>query len=346
MGFDVSTHPVDFDLIQNRLIPYIRGEKDDIADLVADALRITQVGYRANAWGLGLVDLEHQEFDAKPRKPNKKVQSTGATKKPENKRAWLVPETFDSDLHVWGRPFFITTATERVSESIDRYLAATPKQVDKIAKEMLCELNPKLVEKVTPSTKGKLPKPKQLAQNIRFPLDFYRDAYSKLKSGEVVQLPDGRAISAQELFLGSFGLDVMNFAAKLQPGWMSRGYVWFTAFLRRAKLDASKYVKSAASLFQPMGKEVKGFSKRFVPEIIENFMLGGYVQPKKVVAFRKWMEQHTEKMIEACVAEDWKEEGSRKDFLKVMESLRDAEYRKMGFLEATEVYSGPMGVMN
>ena len=40
------------------------------------------------------------------------------------------------------------------------------------------------------------------------------------------------------------------------------------------------------------------------------------------------------------------EAGARPDFLKVMEPLRDAEQRKMGFLEAAEVYSGPMGVMN
>jgi hypothetical protein len=75
-------------------------------------------------------------------------------------------------------------------------------------------------------------------------------------------------------------------------------------------------------------------------------MLGGYVQPKNVPAFRRWMEKNTEKMIAACVAANWNEEGARADFLKVMEPLRDAERRKMGFLEATEVYSGLMGIMN
>jgi hypothetical protein len=292
------------------------------------------------------VDLSHQESDAKRKKPTKQPAATGSRKKPAAKPKWLVPETFDADLHVWGRPFFITTPTERVSESIDRYLAATPRQVDRIAKEMLHELNPALVGKVTPSAEGQLPAPRQLAKNIRFALDFYRAAYPKLKSRERVQLPDGADVSPEELFLGSFGLDVVSFAANLQPGWMSRGYVWFTAFIDRAGLDASKYVESAASLFQPLLKEVTGFRKAFEAGITANYMLGGYVQPRNVPPFRRWMEQNTEKMIAACVAEDWNEDGSRADFLKVLEPLRDAEQRKMGFLEAAEVYSGPMGVMN
>ena len=33
---------------------------------------------------------------------------------------------------------------------------------------------------------------------------------------------------------------------------MSRGYVWFTAFIERAKLDSSKFVESAAPLFEPV----------------------------------------------------------------------------------------------
>jgi hypothetical protein len=338
VGFDVSAHPVDVDLIQKRLLPYVRGE-GDITDLVETAVRLAQVRFRANAWGLGLLKLSRAESEAKR-------NETGAGKEPVAERKWLVPESFVSHLHVWGRPFFITSPTERVSEAVDRYLAATPGQVDSIAEGMLRELNPALPGNVTPSTEGKLPGPEQLAKNVRHALDFYRAAYPKLKTGERVELPDGDDASPEELFLTSFALDVVTFAANLQPGWMSRGYVWFTAFIARARLDAGEYVESAASLFQPLLQEVDGYREAFEATITENYTVGGYVRPNNVPAFRQWMEQNAEKMIAACVADGWDEDGARADLLKVMEPLRDAERREMGFLEATEVYSGLMGIMN
>ncbi len=344
MGYDVSAHPVDVELIQHRILPYIRGE-GNIDDLVETAVRLAQVRFRANAWGLGLLEVSHKESDAKRKKPKKKAGAKGE-KKSVAKPKWLVPDAFDSGLHVWGRPFFITTPSDRVSESIDRYLAATPRQVDKIAEDMLRELNPALVGKVEPSTEGKLPGPKKLGESIRFAIDFYRNAYPNLKSGKPVRLPNEEEVAAADLFLGSFGLDVVTFASQLQPGWMSRGYVWFTAFIDRAMLDASKFVESAAPLFQPMWKDVKGLRGSFETSIISNYSLGGYVPPNRVPDFRVWMEKNTEKMIAACVKEDWDEAASRADFLKVMEPLRDAERRGMGFLEAAEVYSGFMGVMN
>src|SRR6476620_1507355 len=79
MGYDISFHPVDVRLVQERVTPFLagRGNDDDLDDLIADAVRQAKVRFRANAWGLGVMQ-------AKP---------GGA---------------FDTRLHVWGRPFFVT----------------------------------------------------------------------------------------------------------------------------------------------------------------------------------------------------------------------------------------------
>lgn len=75
MGYDVSAHPVDVDLIQDRLLPYVQGE-GDIDDLIQDAVRLAQVRFRANAWGLGLVNLAHAEADEKRKKPTKQKSAS------------------------------------------------------------------------------------------------------------------------------------------------------------------------------------------------------------------------------------------------------------------------------
>jgi hypothetical protein len=58
------------------------------------------------------------------------------------------------------------------------------------------------------------------------------------------------------------------------------------------------------------------------------------------------MDDHTETLIKACIAEKWDEADARRELLKNMEAFRDAERRGMGFMEAAEVYSGIMGSMN
>jgi hypothetical protein len=340
---DVSAHPVDVALIQRRILPYIQG-RGDLSDVLAEAVRVARVRFHANAWGLGLNEVDFAERQAK-RKRTKSIGVSAA--KAKSRPKWLVPDTFDAELHVWGRPFFVTTPPERVSDTIDRYLAvSTPKQVAAIAADMLRELNPALVGKVKPDESGKLPTPKRLAQGLIAPLNFFRSAYPHLKSGTPVALPNGETADAAELFLHELPLHVISFASVLQPGWMSRGYVWFTSFIGRAKLRPGKLVESAAALFEPLLSRVKGFSKAFDPTITSNFTIGGYVRPENVPAFREWMDKNSEKMIAACVKEKWDEGGARQDFAKVMEPLRDAEHRGMGYLEAAEVYSGPMGMMN
>ena len=72
MGYDTSYHAVDLPLIQTRLLPYVSGQ-GSIDDLVEQALLLSKVRFRANAWGLGSKDFPARE----------------------------------PFLHVWGRPFFI-----------------------------------------------------------------------------------------------------------------------------------------------------------------------------------------------------------------------------------------------
>jgi hypothetical protein len=59
MGFDISSHPMDVSLIQTRILPYLRGQ-GNLDDLITEAVRLAKVRFRANAWGLGLVQLQSE----------------------------------------------------------------------------------------------------------------------------------------------------------------------------------------------------------------------------------------------------------------------------------------------
>jgi hypothetical protein len=323
MGFDISSHPIDVGLVQSRLLPYLRGQGSaaDLDDLVAVAVRHAQVRFRSNAWGLGLVALSQGKGKA------------------------AVPAAFDPDLHVWGRPYFVTADTPQVGEVLDRYLAATPAQADAIAMQQLHALHPDLPNLVQPDTDGALPDDATLARGLRGDLDFLRASYGNLATGKPVKTPDGEATDPEDLFLFTMPLAVVTFAAHLSPGWMARGHVWFTEFLAEAKLDGDGLVESSAAVFEPLLSPIGGWQEAFEPAITQNYAVGGYVRPANVPAFRRYWEAHRPDLVAPYEAEGHAADGAV-NWTKIREALLDAERRGFAFLEATEVYSGFMGVMN
>src|SRR5262249_43000951 len=154
-------------------------------------------------------------------------------------------------LHVWGRPFFITDESpEEVSAGIDRYLAATPRQVDAIARDMLRKMRPGLEKQVQPSAEGSLPGDADLAQGIRGRIDLLRDAYAAMMRGETFQVNDEEH-DPQEVLASDLPFLVVDFAANFTPGWMARGYVWPTHLLAEAGLDVDEFFGTAAGVFAP-----------------------------------------------------------------------------------------------
>jgi hypothetical protein len=320
VGYDVSFHPVDVELIRTRLIPFIRGE-GDIDDLVQRAVRLAKVRFRANAWGLGALDCGKGE---------------------EKTAAMAIPDHFDSHLHVWGRPFFITDESpEDVSSSIDLYLAASPREVDGIARSMLHKLKPGLEKHVQPSTGGKLPSDNNLNRGLRARMEFLRAAYAALQRGETIEMND-EEVDAADALAGNVPLLVLDFAANFQPGWMARGYVWPTHLLSEAGLesDVEDLFGAPAYFLEPLSKEVKGLNYLDLePTITSNYTVGGYVSPADVPKLRALLEDHRDRILEA-------NEGCENDLRKIVEAVHDAQRRGMGFAEAAEIYSGIMGIMN
>jgi hypothetical protein len=324
MGFDVSFHPVDVELIQQRLLPYVEGQ-GTIDDLVLDAVRLAKVRYRAKAWALGL--LHYQEAKAKG-KPSKKTVPAMPADSP----------AFDSQLHLWGRPFFITVdRPDQVSRAIDHYLAAKPNEVDALAADMLRILDPELVDIVKPKQEGQLPEDAALAEHLRHEMDLFRECYQARGQKKKVRLPDGRLASPREMFRHHFPLAILSFAAQFRPGWMARGHVWPTCLLEELGLELPPYFTSPASLFKPILEKVPEIGRNLENTISANYMVGGYIPPDNASDLRIFLEEHLDKA---------KNPEYRVTYQKILEAVQDAEREHMGFAEASEIYSAPMGVLN
>jgi hypothetical protein len=303
MGFDTSFHPVDFAVCQ-RLHPYILGDAgpDSIEDLVRDAVRIAKVRFRANAWGLGATK-------ANP------------------------PPSFQSHLHVWGRPFFVTgEGTERIASGIDVYLSAQPSEVDEIARSMLDGLEPGFAARVRPDEGGSLPDDAGLARSIRGRVDVMRDCVAAIRAGRPTVMLGDRALDAAGV-LGRELMDVVvEFAAAVRPGWMSRGHTWPTALLQGH--EARKLFIANVAPVMPIYKTFGQLRWASADSIYENYMVGGCLSPKDIPAVRS--------ALSAVPIQP----GLELERRKLDEALADAAHRNLPFAEATEIYSGMNGIMN
>lgn len=375
---DISYHPVDVELLHQRIIPYVTGQSN-IDDLVERAVRCARVRRRANDWGLGALELDHQISDAQ----HQVTESMASANKPGlisrlfgSKRQQTAPQIrtigipgFESDLYVWGRPFFITMAGhDAVSDAIDHYLAAEDDPaVDAIANRMLESLDANQVpipddlpspireafERLTPSIVQSVRRSEdtpdvsddELIQSIRWKLDLFRKCYPHLETGETVTDDDGNSHNPRELFKTDFLLAAMEFVAILRPGWMARGNVWPTLLLDQAGIDHGQWFEKPTLLVEPLMDKFPDIAEGLHTTVMNNYMVGGMVPAERVGELIDVFESRTDELIAQARSEQW-EDDARLCLGKILEAAYDAHRRGLPFAEATEVYSAPMGMIN
>jgi len=162
MGLDISAHPIDTALFRDRLIPFVQGQ-GALDDVIERAVALAAVRYRANSWGLGAYNVQRAFTDAQGEAAPKVVHQYerpvsqpsmlgrlfGAKAKTVTE-SYEAPERvpglpdFDTDLALWGRPFFIVADDEATAlADLERYLALPAQSeaaVDALCQEMIARM--------------------------------------------------------------------------------------------------------------------------------------------------------------------------------------------------------------
>ncbi len=394
MGYDISNHAIDVAFLRERLIPFVmgRGTLDDLSDDIDRATRLNLVAHRANGWGLRTVSLDHaihaaQRNAAVPRPapppppappPTLWQRLTGRrpAPPPAPPEAWVrtsgIPG-FDSDLSVWGRPFFIVAGnSDEALREFDAYMQAGEDDVDAIARRMFARLDA-MRDRVDPRCA-----PEVVAVLDRFhPLEAHLPQLDASEAAALDRASVRRHIERKLLLLQRFWaerssddpieddlldepvvpseyieclpFDIINLAAQWLPGWMGRGHVWPTRLFDEIGVEVDHLFETPEPLFQDLVREDKRLRGAFCATIPCNYSLGGYVPPEKIEAFIALLERHRTDLILAW--SDRKDPAEIDDMLaadytKILEPALLARRNGHGFLEAAEVYSGFLGAMN
>ncbi|MEV6098690.1 hypothetical protein [Nocardia sp. NPDC051981] len=318
MGYDISFHPVDMRLVEERVIPFLagRGSDADLDDLIADAVRQAKVRFRANAWGLGVL----------------KASGSG---------------DFDSGLYLWGRPFFVTADDPAsVAETVVRYCNSALDEVDDLARSQIDLLDPALSKHVEPDMAGTLPAGHQLAKGFRWKLDLLRVATSAVRAGRpTIRNGDGDEISAANALTGNIQFVLIEFLAALLPGWIERGRVWPTELAEQATTNGYPPLADNTPLFGSFPAEFPSLDWESNWTIPSNYAIGGYAAPSNIQPLRNWLSQNVEAL--AAVGDQWDDRPYvRKALRKFDEALALAELTGSAFVEAAEIYCPGMGTVN
>ncbi|MEC3916665.1 hypothetical protein [Nocardia sp. CDC160] len=318
MGYDISFHPVNMRLVEERVVPFLaaRGGDDDLDDLIADAVRQAKVRFRANAWGLGTMKAYGREG-------------------------------FDSGLFIWGRPFFVTAEDPAtVAETVVRYCDSHLDEVDDLARGQIALLDPTLAKYVEPDMNGTLPDDHLLAKGFRWKLDLLREAASAIRAGRTtIRNGDGDEISAASALTGNAHFVLIEFLAALLPGWIERGRVWPTELAEQAATEGNPPLSDNSALFGSLPTEFPSLDWPSNWTIPSNYAIGGYAAPSNIHPLRTWLSRNLDDLT--AVGDQWDDRPYvSKALRKLDEALALAELTGSAFVEAAEIYIPGMGTIN
>lgn len=398
MGYDISNHAVDTELISARLIPSIT-QRVDVADLLDRGADLAAVAHRANEWGLRVVALDHKIADVQrergPKTKMSRPKRTGFVDRLLGRQQYEefeVPSLasglpgFNSDLSVWGRPFFIVAdAPDEALRVLDQYMACRGDRLDAVdaiaraAVQRLESLRGRLRPELHPDVVAMLDSYYPLLEHL--PARDETDGFdiAAVRSHMAKQLAlyqtawherDAETFSdSAELGDGAAGQEddpeeppspgdvaraapyfVLRIASQVLPGWMGRGYNWPSALLDKIGVKHKHLFETPTSLFEPLVREYPAIEDSFSTTIQDNYSLGGYVRPENIGALKDLLIKHRRDLILAWYdRKDVPEQDLHwydADFQKVVEPVFLAHREGYGFIEAAEIYSGFMGAMN
>src|SRR5262245_12216161 len=152
----VSFHPVDVAFFDDLVAPLIAGRKVNPESFLVDAARVRRTGWVARRYAVALEGLA-AAIEAPKADPAGSVWERLRTNLEKldhrpDEAVRRAAKVFDRDLHLDGRPFFVTEGSaERVAEAVARYVAAADEETaDRIARDQLARLDAELAKALEP----------------------------------------------------------------------------------------------------------------------------------------------------------------------------------------------------
>lgn len=353
MGFDYSCHPIDENLIKERILPFVMGD-GNIDDLVAEAIRVRNIAHECKRWARAVSDLESRMRKAQMKELPRELESVAVPVRKKNffdkilrrtpptrmEERTRYPKTtgipgYDCDLHLYGRPFFIDEEdSNQVAASYQKYLLSDLTLVPNLALEALESINAKMNQLPSDVSEGArkimqrfyplrdhlvlpaadLRTDLQIADSIMRPMNIIRDVWLNRNQKNHSIVLDGEQILSAKC-IPTIPYYCVMLAASLIPGWMGRGYNTPSSLLSEVGVDTDRIFVPPTRLFESVIAVDSRAGDSIDTHCFEHNSLGGYVEPKAVGALVALLEKHKDEILHLYAKDGVATESQKNEML-------------------------------
>ncbi len=332
----ISFHPLNLDLFDRFIAPLIAGEKIHPEEYLAASLRLRENAARARMYVHGI--RYRLESAAAPKAEDgapiwKKIKiRLDALEHQVDDLSALLTERLEPDLHLDGRPFFITdNSASKVAGAVDDYLDAdSPGAVDALAREQLIRLDRRLAGAVEPVEEAPPSGPMEFRRTL---LDEMRKIYDLARTARA-----GGDRSVLESDLAFLALQVHSRAV---PFWYGRDVDGLETVCRAAGVQAPDCLVPAWRVLGNACSAFPGIKDHLKLELPSPRSIGAYVAPEQIDDLLDFLNTAGGRIIQAATRHD---AGQTCAILlrKIKECAVYAAKHRFGYLEGAGIVPSHM----
>ncbi len=345
MQGSVSFHPVDMRFFEELIEPLICGSaKVNPEDYLAEALRCRQAHTRARRYILGIEQLM-EAAEPPPVVPQKtwlnavrvRVERLAFEPPPVVKKAL---ELIEPDLHLEGRPFFITEgSTERVADLVQDYRdAPSGDAADSLALEQLVRLDPELAREVEPDPfdpeSSDMSHRNELLGALKGVFDLAKSARDGTDWGRL----GGERRPAVQVMAEELPWRAVALSARVMPFWQAHDVDGLETICRLAGVEPPPVMVPAWRLFGSACQEFPELQGALGVELSSPQSIGAFVAAEDMAELQDFLNNYGSRIIQAAT-QHGEGPACRTLLRQIRECVTFYERHGLGYLEASGIGS-------
>ena len=319
----VSFHPVDVAFFDELIAPLTSGRKVNPETYLHEAARVRRSGWVARRYAVALEGLaaaiEAPKADPKSSMWERLRTNLEKLDHRPDESVRRAAKVFDPDLHLDGRPFFVTEGSaERVADAVAQYAAAPDEAAaEKVAQDQLSRLDPELAKVFEPADLPDLSSDLGRRNDLLGELKAIHDLARQARVDEI----PWRAVAVH---------------GKARPFWLARDVDGLETICRAAGVLAPDCMGPAWRLFAEAIETLPSLKDRLKLEMNGPRDVGAFVSPTEVGQLLEFLGQQGTRIISAAARAG---EGPMATVLlrKIKECATYAKKNGLGYLEASGV---------
>jgi predicted RNA-binding Zn ribbon-like protein len=246
----------------------------------------------------------------------------------------LVIDTVEPELHLHGRPFFITEgSSERVTGIIDEFLSTSGgAAAESLILEQLIHLSPELGKQVQPIEEPDPTTPASYRQELLESLKQIHSLAQAAGDGDCLQA-DRQGRPAIEVLLAELPWRALTLHSKVVPCWTASQVDGLESICRASDITPPDCLVPAWRLFGDACEQFPGLRESIDVELKGKQDIGAFVSPADIPSLLSFLAEHGARIIQAATRHG---EGHACTLLlrKIKECAVYAEKHGMGYIEA------------